>query len=293
MQIHQLVGFLTIVDTGSFTVAAEHLGITQSALSHAISNLEKELGVILLQRDRQGARPTEVGERMTGHIREIVSRLERIRSEARDTTGLLSGRVRIGSIPSATVDFLPRAMARFARKHPQIEVVMLEEPSQGNGKLLEWLNNHTIDLALIEFPLQGHQTLPLLDDEMCAVLPADSPLAQKTEVTAHDLLPLPFVLSKYSSEHLIQEAFQPAGGMPTIRFEVQDLGTLISLVREGLGISVVPRLALPKPPEGIELRSVSPQIKRQIGLLLRSLDGVSPAVNAFIQTLQKQAHEGV
>ncbi|GEM45654.1 LysR family transcriptional regulator [Deinococcus cellulosilyticus] len=287
MQFHQLAGFVRIVDAGSFTLAAEQLRITQSALSHAIASLEKELQVTLLQRDRQGARPTEAGERLLPHVREILARLERIRHEARNTTGLLSGRVRIGSIPSATVDFLPRAIAAFSRQHPNIDLVMLEEPSQGHGRLLDWLTSHTIDLALIELPLAEFDTVPLMDDELCAVLPADSPLAELEAVPMQELVGLPFVLSRYSSEPLIHQAFQGAGEMPDIRFEVQDLGTLISLVREGLGISLVPRLALPKTPEGLALRSVSPRIERRLGFLVRSLEGAAPAVQAFMQSAQK------
>lgn len=289
MQFHQLFAFIAIVEAGSFTLAAERLGLSQSALSHAISNLERDLGISLLQRDRQGARPTEVGERLLPHVREVLSRMDRIRREATDTMGLLTGRVRIGSIPSATVDFLPRAIAQFSRLHPGIELVLLEEPSQGNGRLLEWLTSHTIDVALIELPVAEFETLPLMDDELCLVLPASSPLAQQEQVSVQQLAQLPFVLSRYTSEHLLHAAFQQAGAKPTIRFEVQDLGTLISLVREGLGISLVPRLALPNPPEGILLRPVLPAIRRQLGFLVRSLDEVPPAVQAFIQDTQHLA----
>ncbi|GGJ36453.1 LysR family transcriptional regulator [Deinococcus roseus] len=283
MQLHQILGFLKIVEVGSFTLAAEQLEVSQSALSHAIAALEKELGVLLLERGRHGARPTEVGEKLLPHMREIVARLERIRNEASDTTQLLSGRVRLGAIPSSTVDLLPRAMAAFGRQCPSIELIMLEEPSQGEGRLLEWLASHTIDVALMELPVTQFEAFPLQDDELCAVLPLHSPLARLPEVQITDLAPQPFVLSRYSSEHLILQAYQQVGLSPSIRFEVQDLGTLIGLVREGLGISLVPRLALPVAPEGIALVSVVPRIQRQIGFVVRSVTDVSPAVKAFIE----------
>ena len=174
MQIHQLEALVVIVELGSFTLAAERLGVSQSALSHSIAALERELSVTVLERGRQGARPTDVAERMLPHIREVLARLERIRAEASDTVDLVAGRVRIGSIPSAAVDFLPRVMAAFARQYPQVELVLLEEPSQGTGRLLDWLSSRTIDVALLELPVADFETVPLLHDELCAVVPTTS-----------------------------------------------------------------------------------------------------------------------
>lgn len=282
VQIHQLEALAVIVELGSFTLAAERMGVSQSALSHAVATLERELGVTVLERGRQGARPTEVGERLLPHIREVLARLERIRAEASDTAHLVAGRVRIGSIPSAAVDFLPRVMAAFARQYPQVELVLLEEPSQGTGRLLDWLSSRTIDVALLELPVADFETVPLLHDELCAVVPATSPLATRDAVRIRDLASEAFVLSRYSSEHLIEAAYRREGLTPNIRFEVQDLGTLISLVREGLGVSLVPRLALPKAPEGVAVLSVSPPVERQVGFVVRSLTAASPATRAFL-----------
>ncbi|WP_345463255.1 LysR family transcriptional regulator [Deinococcus carri] len=283
MQIHQLEALIAIVEAGSFTLAAERLGVSQSALSHAIATLERELGVTVLERGRQGARPTGVGERLLPHVHEVLARLERIRAEAAGTAHLVTGRVRLGSIPSATVDFLPRVLAAFGRQYPQVELVLLEEPSQGTGRLLEWLTSHTIDVALLELPVTDFETVPLLHDELCAVVPATSPLAGQPDVRVRELASEVFVLSRYSSEHLIEEAYRREGLTPNIRYEVQDLGTLVSLVREGLGVSLVPRLALPRAPEGVALLPISPRPTRQLGFVVRSLADASPAVQALIQ----------
>ncbi|SMB82775.1 LysR family transcriptional regulator [Deinococcus hopiensis] len=283
VQIHQLEALIAIVEVGSFTLAAERLGVSQSALSHAVAALERELGVVVLERGRQGSRPTEVGEKLLPHAREVLARLERIRAEARGAAHLVTGRVRIGSIPSATVDFLPRLLAAFGRQFPNVELVLLEEPSQGTGRLLEWLGSHTIDLALLELPVTEFETVPLLHDELCAVVPATSYLAGRVEVRVRELVGETFVLSRYSSEHLIEAAYRHEGLTPNVRFEVQDLGTLVSLIREGLGISLVPRLALPRAPEGVALLSVSPRPVRQLGFVVRSLAEASPAVQALIK----------
>jgi len=282
VKVQQLEALVAIVEVGSFTLAAEHLGVSQSALSHAIAALERELGVTVLERGRQGARPTDVGERLLPHVREVLVRLERIRAEASDTAHLVVGRVRIGSIPSATVDFLPRVIAAFGRQYPNVELVLLEEPSQGTGRLLEWLASRTIDLALLELPITDFETVPLRHDELCAIVSVTSPLAGRAEVRVQDLAAEAFVRSRYSSEHLIEDAYRREGLTPNVRFEVQDLGTLVSLVREGLGISLVPRLALPRAPEGVALVPVSPRLARQLGFVVRSLAEASPAVQALI-----------
>ena len=126
MELHQLRALEAIVREGSFVDAAARLDLSQSSLSHAIAALERELGVRLLDRGRHGARPTEEGRRILKHGSQILASVEAILAETDSSVGILSGRVRVGAIPSATVAFLPKVIARFARAHPEVEIVLLE-----------------------------------------------------------------------------------------------------------------------------------------------------------------------
>jgi len=287
MKLHHLTALVAIAEEGSFTGAAGTLEISQSSLSHAIADLEGELGVPLLVRGRQGARLTEVGTRAVMHARQAIAAVESIRGEAESARGMLSGRVRISSIPSAGVALLPKVVAHLSRRHPGIEVVLLEEPSQGMEQLLEWLRNGTIDIAVLELPLADTKIVPLMDDEFYAIVSASSPLAKRRQVAIRDLAAEPFVASKYVSERVLHPAYASQNVVPNVKFDVQDLSTLVSLVREGLGVSAVPRVAFPETPPGVVLLPLLPRLRRQLGFALNSWDHRSPALSAFISELQE------
>jgi len=155
-------------------------------LSHGIANLEKTLGILLLERGRHGAQVTEAGKSVLAHAREVLTRLELIRSEA-DNKTKVSGRIRIGSIPSATLSLLPKAIANFSRRYPKVEVVLLEEPAQGTEELTEWLNTRTVDLAFLELPVPNLETVPVLQDELCAVVSGASPLSRHKRASVREL----------------------------------------------------------------------------------------------------------
>lgn len=287
MKLHHLTALVAIAEEGSFTAAANALEISQSSLSHAIADLEGELGVSLLLRGRQGARLTEVGRRAVMHARQAISALESIRGEAASARGMLSGRVRIGSIPSVAVALLPKVVAHLSRQHPGIEVVLLAESSQGMDQLREWLRNGTIDIAVAELPLPETKTVPLMDDEFCAIVAASSKLASRRHLAIRDLAAEPFIMSRYVSERLLQPAYVAENVAPNVKFDVQDLATLVSLVREGLGVSAVPRIAFPETPPGVLLLPLLPRIRRQLGFALNSWDRRPPALSAFISALQE------
>jgi DNA-binding transcriptional LysR family regulator len=289
MEIHQLRALEAIALEGSFQAAAARLEVSQSSLSHAIAALERNLGTRLLDRGRYGAKPTHAGGRILPYARQILSALEAIRAETDQSTGVLSGRVRVGSIPSAAVAFLPKVIARFTRAHPQVEVVLLEEPSQGTQTLEAWLRDEMIDVALIQLPAPGMKTSTLMRDELCAMLPAGSPLAGRRQLSVRDLAAEPFIMSRYTSEPLLHAAYARHGLTPRIRFEVQDRETLVSMVREGLGFSIVPRLAFSGGMAGVSLVPVKPRIYRSIGVAVRDEEYSAPALKAFLRSVEEVA----
>jgi DNA-binding transcriptional LysR family regulator len=287
MRLHHLTALLAISQSGSFTGAAAALAMSQSSLSHAIAEFERELGVSLLERDRHGARLTEVGMRVSAHARQALAAVDSIRAVAEDARGILTGRIRVGSIPSAAVSFLPKVIARFTRRHWGVEIVLLEEPSQGMQRLTDWLRDGTIDIALVELPLTGLRTARILADQFCAIVPAGSALARRGKVSVRELAGEPFIMSRYASERVVRTEYARHQIPLSVRFDVQDLSTLVSLVREGLGISIVPSVAFPEPPPGVALLPLAPRVPREIGFALGSWEHASPAVSAFVRTLRE------
>ena len=128
-----------------------------------------------------------------------------------------------------------------------------------------------------------------MHDELCAIIPASSPLAQRRQVSIRDLGSEPFVMSRYTSEPLLNAAYARHRLTPRVRFEVQDLGTLINMVREGLGFSIVPRIAFPVALPGIAIVPVTPRIHRELGLAIRDQEFAAPGLRAFVRTAEEIA----
>jgi DNA-binding transcriptional LysR family regulator len=285
----QLRVLVAVADSGAFTRAAGELRMTQSGVSHAMAGLESELGVSLIERDRSGVRPTEVGERVLVHTREALGMVERVVQEASGSRELESGRLRIGSFPSAASRLLPSLMGSFKDRYPGVEVVLVEGTDR---EVHERIRSRAVDVGFVTLPTEGLETVPVTEDEMLAVLPEAHALAGEVKVSVGRLATEPFVMSTGGCEPLISAAFRSAGFAPDTRFEVKDVGTILAMVGEGLGVTVVPELALPQDPEtlrGVCALPLDPPVRRRLALAVRSLATASPAALAFIEQARQRA----
>lgn len=285
--LQQLRVLVAVAEAGGFTKAAGALRMTQPGVSHTIAGLEAQLGAPLVERGRGGVRPTEVGERVLVYAREILSLVERIGHEASEAYELRTGRLRIGSFPSAASRILPALMGAFNERYPGVEVTLMEGTDQ---EVLEHVRSRAVDVGFVTLPAGGVETVPVAEDELLAVLPGRHPLGDAEAVSIERLAKEPFVMSKGGCEPLISSAFRSAGCEPSTRFEVRDMGAILAMVGEGLGVTIVPELALPRHPEDLaDLRTVplDPPVRRRLALATRSLDTSPPAANAFFQLAQR------
>ncbi|MDP9478452.1 MAG: LysR family transcriptional regulator [Actinomycetota bacterium] len=281
--LRQLEVLVAVTEAGGFTKAAEALRMTQPGVSHTIAGLERELGAPLIERDRGGVRPTEVGERVLVHAREVLSLVERIGHEAAGSKELRNGRLRIGGFPSATSRILPMLMGAFNGRYPGVEIVLVEGT---DGEVLDRIRSREVDVGFVTLPAGDLETVPVAEDEMLAVLPKGHPLANAGAAGLEELAAEPFVMSKGGCEPLISSAFRSAGREPDTRFEVRDMGTILAMVGEGLGVTIVPELALPRQPgmlTGLRTVPLDPPVQRHLALAVRSLEAASPAATAFVQ----------
>ena len=288
MEIQQLRALEAIAKEGSFLAAAARLDVSQSSLSHSIATLERDLGARLLDRGRNGAKPTDAGRRVLPFARQVLASLDAIRAESDASTGLISGRAR-PSIPSATVAFLPKVIAHLARAHPDVEVLLLEEPSQSTETIEEWLRTQMIDVALIQLPAADAKTAALMGDELCAILPAGSPLARRRQLSIRDLASGPFIMSRYTSEPLLLAAYARHNLTPRVRFQVQDSR---NAHQHGPGRPRLLHRAPSRLLRGGSRRnpgSVAPRIRRELGLAIRDEEHASPALRAFLHSAEEIA----
>ena len=245
MEMHQLRYAVAVVRAGNFSRAAEQCHVSQPSLSQQIMKLEEELGERLFDRTKREARLTPHGEAFLQRAVRILEEVDAAKREANDAKDLLSGTVTLGVIPTVAPYLLPGVMAAFAKKYPGVEMIVHEEQTT---RLLKMLHGYEIDLALASLPLEGEQLQiqPLFTEELLLALPPSHPLSRKAVVPDSEL----------EQEHLIVMKEGHCLGdqvlsfcnrrqvRPKISFRSAQLETILALVTAGMGMSLIPAMAV-------------------------------------------------
>jgi len=287
----QLHCFVAVAETGSFTEAAYSIDLTQSAVSHALSALESELGVTLLERNNKGVVAlTNVGQKLLPHVRALLAQAETIQQEAQAARGLTKGKLRLGSIPSVSPHLLAGVLTHFQRQYPDIDVTLFEGTLQ---EMYEWINTSMIDVGFVHHPAKGVESTRLVTDELLVVVAEGHHLHARTSVTINELREESLIMPRTGCE--LPEIFDQKRGKrgPSIRYQASEGATILAKVCEGLGITILPRLLFPEKLEGIAGIPLDPPRQVQIGLAVQSADSASPGALLFVQTavvwVQEQA----
>ncbi|KRD20026.1 MULTISPECIES: LysR family transcriptional regulator [unclassified Streptomyces] len=286
MKLNQCAAFVAIADTGTFTNAARALGVSQSAISHAIAGLESELGVTLMVRDRSGVELTDAGRRALEPARGVVAQADRVRRAVRGADAEPEGTLRIGTSQSFAARLLPALMSELHMRYPRLRIELREG---GDAQIAQWLRARGIDLGIVSLPKRGLITAPLLQDEMFAVLPAHHPLAPRPELRIVELAGEPFLMPVGGVETMVRAAFRTAGLEPEVTHQVRDINALLAMVAAGLGTTVIPWLALPPALPEVRLVPLSPAVVRHLGIGTRPGAEESPVVGAFVHAARSLA----
>ncbi|HEY4896221.1 MAG TPA: LysR family transcriptional regulator [Solirubrobacteraceae bacterium] len=248
---------------GSISAAAEALSYTQSAVSQQIATLESETGMKLLERHPRGVTLTAAGQTLVGHAEGILARLEAAEASLSAIAGLRGGRLRMASFPTAGATLMPLAIASFRAAHPEVELTLAEgEPEQ----IVPRLRGGELDLALLfEFAGEGAledelSVVELLEDPMRLALPREHPLAGRAHIRLEDLAGDSWVQTSRSSpcaRHVVRSC-HAAGFEPSVSFESDDYQTVQGLVAAGVGVALIPQLALSVVRQDIAIRSLAP-----------------------------------
>ena len=264
---------------GGFSRAARSLRRSQPGVSQAIATLEEELGVMLVRRCRGRVDLTEAGQRVADQARRVLESVEEIRATASAAQGVERGTLRLGVLPSAATSVLPDLTERFHTRHPRLTLRVLRGSDE---EVRGWLESGLVDAAVLTLPAPGLLTRELGRDAWWAVLPRMHPLGARPGVTLAELAAHPFVLGRGGCEGRLLEAARAEGCALQIRHEVRDLDSLLTLVREGLGVSVLGERALPADTRGLTLRPVMPERFRLFALAVRPDDVRRPTVQALL-----------
>lgn len=284
MNFSQLEALVALADTRSFTEASELVNLTQSAVSHSLAALEQELGVTLIERNRKGIIGlTSVGQKVLPHVRALLTQAEAIEQEAKTAKGIAGGKLRLGSIVSIiSPTLLAGALTAFQQHYPDIEVVLFEGTMP---EIWEWLENSVIDVGFALYTNTCHENRLLLMDELCVVLSTNHRYRALTALSPDALSEESFIMAKSECTlQLLKTAGIPVTRQASIRFQATDSSTIFAMVREGLGITLLPRMALPKKLEGMIALPLDPPQFLQIGLVLGTREPAPPSTKLFVES---------
>ncbi|MEK4711953.1 LysR family transcriptional regulator [Sporosarcina sp. FSL K6-5500] len=276
--------FSTVVESGSLKQAAEIHGLTQSAVSHAIASLESEWGFTILIRGRAGIKLTSNGERVLRHIHEMLKWNEQMMQEIANIKGLEIGTVRIGTFSSVSVQWLPEILKSFNADLPAIEIKLLE----GDYDTLEhWIATGAVDFGFVSLPTsKSFEVIFLKKDRMLCVLPDEHRLANQQEVSFADIKEEMLIMSKKGSDNDLKRIFHENNVTPHIKFELADDQAIISMVQNGMGISILPEMVLYRVPHNVRILSLEGEHYRSIGIAAPSFNTISPAAQKFIDYMK-------
>ena len=293
MSIQKYQVFLHVMEAGSVSRAAEDMGLTQSAVSHALSSLEEDFGFKLLTRSRAGVRLSSEGKRILPAIRDILSAEERLRETVSSIHGLSTGTIRVASFSSVAVHWLPAMLKAFQEQYPRIRFKLL------NGDyhdVEQWLEEGAVDLGFVSLPTRAPgKVTPLMEDRLLVILPKDHPLASLDSFPIGYARQETFISLLESSDHDLRRALDAEGIRPHIRFITKDDYAIIAMVEQGLGIAIMPELLLRGRTDNIAALELKPQARRTIALAVTDQGQQSPAARMFadfvVQRVRSKALE--
>lgn len=281
-----------VADHGSFSAAAEALSYTQSAVSQQIAALEREAGSQLVTRGSRGIRLTEAGEMLVRHADAILTRLADAEAELEAIRGLRGGRLRLAAFQTAGATLMPLAVATFRRRHPDIELTVKQlEPEES----IPMLKAGELDIALSvdedTTASENGESVDitfLLDDPMHAALPHGHPLASKAKLRLKDLAGEKWIntTGSCSCADMVRNSCIRAGFDPNVTFESDDYLAIQGLVAAGVGVALIPTLALTTVRDDVVIRPLGSEAPvRQISAATLKGSRRSPAARAMLDVL--------
>ncbi|MDA7949695.1 MAG: LysR family transcriptional regulator [Hyphomicrobiaceae bacterium] len=278
----RLRAFAGVVESGSFTAAADLLGMTQSGVSQAISGLEQALGAPLVRRDPGGVTATEIGEKTLNDALAALRSVERMQQRCSDYKGLQSGTIVIGSVGSAAARLLPQVLKELCARHPALNVSVIEGT---DPEVADWVERGVVDFGLTADDRETLKQTVVVEDEFVAVFQSNHPLTSNERVSLRELKDVPFVMPGASCEAPIRKMFEDVGTEPTVVCKVRGTASLLDMVRVGIGTTLVPELCLPAEATQYATVKLDPPVVRRLLAVQHPNVESTPGVEAILALL--------
>ncbi len=285
MELRQLQYFVKVAQKQHVTQAADELHVAQSAISRQIHLLEEELGLKLFVQRGRNLHLTSVGKLFMNRIENVLDELDKAVREVHEFLDPEWGEIRIGFPHSVVLHLLPAVVSQFKHLHPHVKFRL----RQGTyNSLIRDIHNGEIDLAFISpFP-EGNELVTgmnLLTEELFAILPKQHPLAKHLEIRMEQLKDESFVMfgEEYSLRTIVMDACVKAGFTPKIEFEADETDTIRGLVAAGMGVSLLPDMALLELSDfqPSKVRVIEPSVTRTVGLIQRKNEEIPLVAEMF------------
>ncbi len=283
MNIQKYLAFTKAVEYSSFTKAAEALNYTQSGISRMIRDLEIEWGFSLLERGRAGVSLTSDGLKLLPVLQRICNEQEKLMAQVDNLHDIQSGLIRIGTFSSVATHWLPYMIKRFLKDYPKIDFELL----LGDYTEIEsWIQEGRVDFGFLRLPTSIElETIPLEKDRLLVILPKDHPLADCDKFPMVELENNPFMLLEKGAKAEISAIFERNHLTPQVHFITWDDYAIMSMVENGLGISILPELILQRINYNIISKELEAPAYRSIGIAMRNQESLSLAVRRFLEYL--------
>lgn len=292
IEIRHLAALEAVAEEGSFRRAAARLGYVQSAISEQIASLERIVGRRLVERSpgAGGVRLTEAGEVLLGHGRAIIARVKAAEADLSALTDGSAGTLKLGIYQSVGIRILPQLLQRYAVDWPAVRVLPQESPTDAG--LFDLVESGELELSFADLPLREgpFDSVEIMRDPYVLLLPASSPLVERKNIALEDVAELPLIGHQTCRVFPRVEAeLRAQGAEPNIVFRSDIIGTVQALVAAGVGIAIVPRLAVDPGDERtrmIQLGADMPVQPRTIALFWHRDRRRSPAALGFVEAAQ-------
>ena len=284
MNLQKYLSFVKTVEYGSFTKAAEILNYTQSGISRMIADLEKEWSVTLLERSKNGVKPTSDGLKLLPYAQNLCADFDKLKMQVDELNGLQSGLIRIGTFSSVATHWLPNIIKEFQKDYPNIDYELL---LGDYTEIEEWIHTGRVDCGFLRLPTHtDFDTIFLEEDKLMAIIPEKHPLKDCEKFPVAALCKEPFMLLEKGAKAEISEIFEHNNLKPNIKFTTWDDYAVMSMVESGLGIAILPELILKRVTYKIIAKELDVPAYRNIGLALRDKKTASLAVKRFVEYLK-------
>lgn len=297
---HHLSIFEAVAREGSIGGAASLLGYTQSTVSHHLAALEAQLGTSLFVRGRRGVELTDRGRVLRDHAELVLTQLAAAERAVQDSATLREGTLRVATFATAGSTFVPRLLAEFREEHPGVRITVQE--NEAPEETLADVRSRRTDVGFLFTtpdywvrPLPGIALHRLFADPFLVALPLGHPMSGQATVPLSELATERWVTARAGDDPcavLLDRACAAAGFEPDVAVRVDDYGVVGSCVRAGLGIALVPRLAVPQLREGLAVLELADEpIRRDVHAVLLG-DGSSITATTFMRRVRQLAREG-